>query len=111
MTTNWRALWARRATAHHILNMLGAALLTCVTAGMYLACTGPIEYVSAWAYKACDADNGDLDCIDLPDSYCEVEIGWCRCWNKDGTKAPLGELPDQVYCRGACIPLDECPFT
>jgi hypothetical protein len=67
-------------------------------------------FVSAWQFKTCDASNSDLDCIELSGTHCDGDLGFCRCWNRDGTKPGKEELSDQVYCKGTCIPIEDCPW-
>jgi hypothetical protein len=67
-------------------------------------------FVSAWQFKPCDPSNTDLDCIELAGTHCDVDLEVCRCWNQDGTKPASDVVPDQVYCQGACIPVQDCPW-
>jgi hypothetical protein len=78
-------------------------------AGGYSACAAETElYVDAWNFKPCDPRRLDFDCIELAGTYCDAELNICRCWKEDGTKPSTTEKSDQIYCRGACIPVREC---
>jgi hypothetical protein len=69
-----------------------------------------VEYISDPVnLRPCDPDDFDIDCIDLPGTFCDP-AGICRCANANGKRPDINEPSDQDFCLGACRPTPDCPW-